>query len=755
MKRLGSRLVLSVSTALAVSLAACGHGSHSALPPAASGSNASSVYTGPLSDATFRITIPLPATSSKQRSPKYVSPSTSKVVFTLNTSSILSAAQVTSFNSTSLGTFAVTLSGSNPSGVTCTGSGPWTCTVAIKLPPGDDNLTISAQDSSSNVLSQQIQTFTVTAGGSGAAGGANAFSTTLDAKANTMAITTTSGQCAGSFTVNSTQGAATTGTSALTFYASYKDLAGNTFVNPAGKPILSVNGHTDDNFGSGYTITGSGGNVTVKVTQSTQSFTLQPTATGTTATINVAATPANTNGTSDGITFGSTTLSFPFASGSAPPASFLADAEQILDGNANTTGGKISLWTTNFTSFAPATPASLSAQPPPGPSGSDVDFPNDLVFDLNGDLLIANGGTGISGDVGNFACVPAGSITTSLNNATILTTNLDDPIQIAFSAPSPASINGDSSVALVNAGLPASGGDSSVEFLLNGTYAAAPSTRDVARVGNAVGLSVAAVEASGTNSAGSYAVSTYEGSSKTSKVQIIHPDGSATVLSDPDIALAFVAYDIAHHQLIIVSDGRSKNGCSTLCYQQSNIQVWNVNPVSKAYELKPITITDQPALDTFPLRKIAVSSDGHVAIAVSNDVSNPELNVYTNSGSALTQVGATLDYGASDCASAGGATPNYFYGGTGLNQNTISTLQFLGGTNHLLVGLESEQGAPPSLTRTAFNGMYIYDVTNVSQAQTGTRGCDGDTGDTLSTPTVSQTAFQVLSNRVLGAAYKP
>jgi hypothetical protein len=199
--------------------------------------------------------------------------------------------------------------------------------------------------------------------------------------------------------------------------------------------------------------------------------------------------------------------------------------------------------------------------------------------------------------------------------------------------------------------------------------------------------------------------------------------------------------------------------CTVQCYKQSNIQVWNVNPVSKAYDVKPINITDQPTANpTFPLGPVDVSSDlttSYVAVAVSNRGSNPELNVYTNSGSSLTQVGSSLDYGASDCTSAGSGSANYFYGGSNLNQNTITTLKFLGSLNRLLVGLESSQGAPPSSSRTTANGMYIYDVTNPTMAQTGTRACDGDTGLGLGTTTVSQTAFQVLSNRPLAAAYKP
>ena len=37
----------------------------------------------------------------------------------------------------------------------------------------------------------------------------------------------------------------------------------------------------------------------------------------------------------------------------------------------------------------------------------------------------------------------------------------------------------------------------------------------------------------------------------------------------------------------------------------------------------------------------------------------------------------------------------------------------------------------------------------------GPRACDGETGLGLGATTVNQTAFQVLSNRILGAAYKP
>ncbi len=769
MIRLGEKVFSSVLAAVAAtSLAACGGASHSTLPRPAPVSSTAPVYNGPLTNATFKITIPAPTkASAKARTPAYISSATKSVRINMTASDSAHNVDLSGnhFNVLTAVPNGTGSSPGSPCAVDGSHAGNYTCTISVMVPPGSDTFTFTTYDDTtgtgtgaSHILSQQIKTLTVVVGKANGPSTDPAFNIIFDANAATMAITTTSGFCAGSFTVANSGSVATVGTNAITFSAAYTDPATKTIVNP-GLPTLTVNGHTDDNGGVGYTDPAT--HLNVKVNQSAQQFVLTQTAGTGTAAVSVAATPAS--GT-DGLSF-NRTLSFNFVSGPAPPASLLADAEQILDGNNATTGGVIHLWTVGGggSSFSANTPGALSAQPPPGPANSDVDFPNDLTFDGNSDLLIANGGSG-SPDFGNFACVPAGSITTTANNATILTNNLDDPTHLAFSDPRSVAnggLAGDSSVALSNAGLPASGGYSAVEFVLSGTYTAAATTRDVARVGNAVGISVAALAASPTNPAGSYAVSTFQGNPKTSQVQIIHPDGTTIPLTDTDIAHATLAYDKRTSQLIVVSDGRSlpSSVCTVQCYKQSNIQVWNVNPVSKAYEVKPINITDQPTADaTFPLGPVDVSSDGttsYVAVAVSNRVSNPELNVYTNSGSALTQVGSSLDYGASDCASAGGGSANYFYGGSSLNQNTVTTVKFLGTLNRLLVGLESEQGAPPSSSRTTANGMYIYDVTNPAMAQTGTRACDGDTGIGLGATTVNQTAFQVLSNRPLAAAYKP
>src|SRR5665213_133597 len=427
MTRLGNKLFSSVLALLtsASLLAGCGGGgSHvSAVPQAQPTTSSSAAYTGPLSDATFKITIPVPTTSAKARRPAYVSSSTTKIVFTLNSDTVgLTGAPLATFNTANLGAKAVTLNSA-----TCPGSGPWTCTLTIKLPPGTDSVTISAQDGSSNILSQQISSFNVVVAT------ANSFSITLDANANTMTISASSGFCAGAFTVANSQTIPTVGTTAVTFSASYKDLAGKTIIGP-GLPVLTVNGHTNDNGGAGYT---DPGNLNTKVNQAAQNYTLQITTGSGTAAVAVAATP---NVGTDGLSF-SKTLNHSFQAGPAPAASLLAVIEQT-----GAASGKVDLFTVTLgaSDLFGSTSTLTSTNPGAGP---DVDFPQDLLFDTNGDLLIANGGAG-NPDFGNFACVPAGAITTGANVATVLTTNMDDPAFLALGT--------DSTVALAN--VPAAAG---------------------------------------------------------------------------------------------------------------------------------------------------------------------------------------------------------------------------------------------------------------------------------------------------------
>lgn len=198
-------LLSALASVATVSLAACGGSHGSTLPqPAAISSTAPASFMGPLADAAFKITIPVPTTSSKARRPAYVSAATTKIVFTLNSDTVgLTGAALTTFNTTTLGAKAVTLGSA-----TCPGSGPWTCTLTIKLPPGTDNVTMSAQDGSSHILSQQVKNFTVVAAI------ANSFTVTLDANADVMTVTGTQ-LCHSSSAVGSSYGSV--GTSPVDF----------------------------------------------------------------------------------------------------------------------------------------------------------------------------------------------------------------------------------------------------------------------------------------------------------------------------------------------------------------------------------------------------------------------------------------------------------------------------------------------------------------------------------------------------------
>ena len=112
------------------------------LAPASSGPTAQ--YTGALAGATLRLTIPGPASSAFKRRPAYVSSATKSVTFTLNTASNLTAGQISAYNATASLNHVDT---GTPPNATCPASGPdFVCTIAIKLPPGTDNVTIAAYD---------------------------------------------------------------------------------------------------------------------------------------------------------------------------------------------------------------------------------------------------------------------------------------------------------------------------------------------------------------------------------------------------------------------------------------------------------------------------------------------------------------------------------------------------------------------------------------------------------------------------------
>jgi len=708
MNRLGNKFFASMlAIAAAASLAACGGGgSHSsALPQAAPTASSSSTYSGPLSDTTFTITIPVPTTSSKARRPAYVSSSTTKIVFTLNSDTVgLSGAALTTFNTTNLGAKAVTLNSA-----TCPGSGPWTCTLTIKLPPGTDNLTVSAQDGSSNILSQQISNFNVVVAT------ANSFSITLDANAATLTVSASSGFCSGAFTVANAQTIPTVGTSAITFSASYTDLAGKAIIGP-GLPILTVNGHTDNNGGAGYT---DPGNLNTKVNQATQTYTLQITTGSGTAAVAVTATP---NVGTDGLSF-SKTLNHSFQAGPAPPASFLAVIEQT-----GAASGKIDLFTVTlgasdtFTAASPATLASTN----PG-AGPDVDFPQDLLFDTNGDLLIANGGAG-NPDFGNFACVPAGAITTGANVATVLTTNMDDPAFLALGT--------DSTVALAN--VPGAAGVKVEEFELSGAYTPDSGTRNITNA-TYPGLGTAGVIAlptTGTNPAGSFASSITNGTT-VSHIVIKRPDGTSTQIDNTHIVAPALAYDPFNSQIAAASNNGTNswlnfvNPTSFAVVKQFAMHDTGCYSAGAYNNCPPGGAATPSGVSDMKASVIAASSSGYVALGGITASGEPEVQVYNPSHD---PTGGAIPYDAT--TTPGGAT--FVYGHATI---IVNALRFITATK-LLVSLESDDGV--------HQGIYTYDVSTLASPCT----CyDVNANQFANSP--KQTGFKALSNSPLSVAYKP
>ncbi len=725
-------LLSALASVATVSLAACGGSHSSTLPqPAPVSSAAPAPYLGPLADATFKITIPVPTTSAKARRPAYVSSSTTKIVFTLNSDTVgLTGAALTTFNSTILGAKAVTLGSA-----TCPGTGPWTCTLAIKLPPGTDTVTMSAQDGSSNILSQQVQNFAVVAAT------ANSFTVTLDANANVMTVTG-SQLCHSSSAVGSSYGSV--GTSSVDFTVGYTDLAGKSIVGP-GLPILAVNGFSD---AATHSISATGGTVSVVVNQAQQKFTLTPSnANVSNANIAVTGTPASG---SDGLSF-TTTTNFAFSTGPAPTRPFLTVVEQL-----GTNSGQISLFTLpGFTDTSTADTISpyttslgattLAVQ------NNDIDNPTGLAFDAQGDLLIANAGTNSTTDPGSFACVPAGAIATGANAATVLTTNVDDAISIAEGT--------DNSVALAD--LRAGANYNLVQFVLNGSYQAASTTRDIANPGHTVGSF--RVIAMPSLAAGTYAAAISNGTS-TYRVALKEANGTETDISDSTIVdPQDIAWDAHNAQLVIPSGRFTKTGTPGFCPPAgpatcfADIDFYSVGtsspPVPAQVKVIPSTYNNVYAI----VYHVAVSPLGIVAVAItpsSGKNGPPVIQIYD--GSAARNKISAIPYNTlttSCLASSGGSGCPYINGDTcpggpcqyeySANNNGIAVddLRFLS-DHKLLVALQSD-GNPTE-------GLYIYDVSKTEQPP----GYDDGTG---LAPGLApkKTGFLQTTLRPFGTAFLP
>ena len=190
----------------------------------------------------------------------------------------------------------------------------------------------------------------------------------------------------------------------------------------------------------------------------------------------------NSTGSSDGLTYtvASSTKTYTFSAGTAPPShNFLS----VVEHTQGTTSGQVDFFNLTlggsggadtFSAFSPATLAGTNSTNETKP---DVDNPQVLAWDTNGDLLIGNGDDG-GANHGNMACVPVGAISTGANTSTTVSQNVTSPTGIAYDPR-------DGSVALADN--PATASFQLSEYLLTGNYTAATGGRNFHETGTNVG----------------------------------------------------------------------------------------------------------------------------------------------------------------------------------------------------------------------------------------------------------------------------
>jgi hypothetical protein len=722
MDRLRTLRSLTAMLAASVALAACG-GSHSTALPTLGGSQGGGGKTVASENATFQFTVPKTTTSAVRvaggRAPRYVSAATKSIQLVLNSASATSPAPApvtTQVVNVPNGT------GSAP-GAPCTASGPnYVCTMTVKLPIGSDGLTFTTYDANNgasgggNILSEQKSTVTIVQGVANGPGGA--FSIVLDGNASTMTVSG-SGSCQ-----NGPVGASfgSVGTTPVSFSVAYTDPASKTIVSP-GLPKLSV------------TTSGvAGGTIGVSVNQAAQTYTLTPSASGVSGTINVSAVQADSTGSSDGLSF-SRTKSYTFATGNPPPASFLAAVEQFGVGS-----GAVDLFTValggsggadTISAYTPATLATTNSNGGSGPP--DVDNPLDLVFDSTGDLLIGNGGTttGSPVDNGNLACVPVGAIATGQNSSTTVTTNVDDPVGIAYDSR-------DGSVALANN--PTSAPEQLDEFLLTGNYTAAATGRDLA----ASGMGSFGLTNLPTLAAGSYAISLTTGvendpahNTGSAKIAVVVPT-SATTSSETDLLPSGTGTNCTANPCAIPAT-YGIDIPHQIAWDPANSQlaIANNSAFHKLLTFYNLSGTQLFAVNT-ALRndKVSVSPDGHVAVSGTSSFGYPQVKVYDNTA-ARNAVNGPIPFNGTTTSC--GST--YIYGSGAV----VNSLSWLSNTK-LLIALQSYNGA----TATAQNGLYVFDIS----ATAVPTGFD-DVSCSAFAAAPKQTGFVHINNKPLGTAFKP
>jgi hypothetical protein len=733
-KKLASSVLALVTSASL--LAGCGGGSHSSALPTTSSPSAPD-YNGPLADATFKITIPGPTPSAGKRLPQYISSATKSLKFVINSSTTVTGTATTgtlgSYNALAWHLFNT---GTLPS-ANCPASGAdFVCTVAIKLPPGTDNMTMTAYDNTGgtgNILSQQTQNFTVVVAT------ANSFPVVLDANVTTPATSIVidgSGSCQAG-PVGAAFGSV--GTSPVTFTVTATDAQGKTIVGP-GLPKIQIQDNTATYQAASGTINGTGGTVGFTINQAAQSFTLTPSNSSTTnASVNVKIVQADSNGTSDGLAF-SHPQTFAFSTGPAPPThNFLAAVEQTGTNTGRVDFYNLSTDAGGPNGFSAFSPASLAVTPSTNqPTQNDVDNPVSLLWDNSGDLIIGNGGT----TGGNMACVPVGAIATGANSATTVTTNIDDPVSIGYEPR-----NG--TVAVGNGALGSPPVPEIAEYVLTGNYTPSSNnlTGNLRTGGGTIGQSLVNMPSL---AAGTFAVTLSDGcevdaahrgvcgtgANGTSEIVIFGPTGLTTTIADTStfhIDLPWgLTWDSTNSELIVANNSSWHPGVSF--YTTAGVFL-------KTDPHNYFANSQNPYM-------VAANSAGLFAVAYTTALSSDQVQIYTNAAGAgaPTPVFGPIPFNAT----SNNTCTTYPYGSNAV----VSAMTWLSNTR-LLVALTSFAGGttPQSGTvggQPVGNGLYIFDT-----ATSQTPALWDDQACTPVAAYPAQKAFQAFSFKPFANAFKP
>jgi hypothetical protein len=745
MFRIRSLSSLAYVLAGTVLLSACGGGgSHGTLPAPSQGQ--AQTPAGPVGSATatFRFTFPKATSSSHLRRAKYLSSATASISLQVTDTKSSAAGNADIYANVPAGLKAVqSVNFANLTGTPTTpgqcgtdplNPGNYECTAQFQLPIGINTITIASWDANGGTghkLSQQIATVTTLQGVANGPGGSYAIS--LDANAAT--ITLNGSQPCQNGPVGSVFGSV--GTTTVNFGVSFADGASKTIVNP-GLPVIAILGndaayHTDSG-----TINATGGTVSFTINQSAQSFTLTPSTVPISgASVTVRGTPPSAG---DGLSF-NVTHNFTFSAGTAPPTNaFLAAVEQ-----ASTSSGQVDFFQIGlggsggpdtFTTFATA--PTLAVTNSTNENKPDVDNPESLKWDTNGDLLIGNGHDG-SVNSGNMACVPVGAIATGANTSTTVSTNVSSPVGMAYDSR-------DGSVALANEQPGATYNLS--QYLLTGNYTAAPAADNIKVNQTNLGSNGGIVNIP-TLPAGSYAIALDDGN----EVDTASSGGST---GHSEIALI----NGSTHTVTHMSDPESPPGSGNAAHgfaidnpwglgwdaQNSQLVIGNFATFHHNLSFYDTSGNFIKAVNTTHKNNlVAVSPDGHIAVAeIATFLGYPQVQVYLNASgtTAPTPVLAAIPFNGESSGCGGGGTHIY-----GSDTAVVQSLEWLSNTK-LLIGLKSTSAG----VYTAQNGLYIFDIT-ASAVPTGTTDTGGCPAFSSAAP--KQTGFQHLNQRPFATAYKP